>query len=86
LSYLGDKIKKFIILLVILGLIGGCATAPSQRSETGCPKFLPATSPFGFGGPDKDGNIRDVGWIVKLTSLMAGAGIPQVPHPSGCNR
>ena len=81
-----NKIKRIISLLVLVVLISGCATtSPKQSNGTGYPQFVTASSPFGFGGPDKEGNIHDTGWVIKLLSLLAGSGLPQTSQTSGSN-
>ena len=65
-------------------LVGGCATtSPKQSNGTDYPNFVPASSPFGFGGPDKQGNVHDTGWFIKFLSLMSGQGIPNTQQSGG---
>ena len=39
-------------------------------------RFIQNPNPFGLGGPDPEGNFRDIGGAMKILSLLAGVGIP----------
>jgi hypothetical protein len=38
-------------------------------------EFVRNKNPFGFGGPDSEGNVRDTGDVMKILQLLAGGGI-----------
>lgn len=44
-------------------------------NPNGNQQFIPNSNFLGFGGPDQQGNVRDVGTGIKILQLLAGGGV-----------